>query len=82
MRFLIAVAVLSCLCACKYAATPEGDAKREADAKQVESLGGAASAASALLPPPFNLIVSAAVGVGATLAAQKIRGNKPAQNAQ
>lgn len=59
-----------------YPATPEGDAKRAADAKMVEDAGKAGATAAALLPPPFNLIVAGAIGIGATIAAQKISGGK------
>ncbi len=60
-----------------YPTTPEGDAQREADARAVEAAGGSVATAAGLLPPPFNLIVAGVVGVGATIAAGKIRGKPP-----
>lgn len=59
-----------------YPSTPDGDAKRAADAKMVEDAGKAGATVAALLPPPFNLIVAGVVGIGATIAAQKIAGGK------
>lgn len=83
MKALCCVAGIVVLAAgCKYAASIEGDAKRESDAKQVETFGAAASSASALLPPPFNLIAASAAGVVATIAAQKIRSGKTQPPAQ
>jgi hypothetical protein len=61
---------------CSYPATPEGDAKRAHDASTVQTVGDSLAAASAALPPPFNLIAAGLVGMGTTLVVQKIKGKK------
>lgn len=64
------------LCGCSYAPTPEGDIQREADAKMVEEVSGSASAITTALPPPWNLIAAAGLGVVGTVVAGRIRKGK------
>lgn len=61
---------------CSYPSTPEGDAKRAHDAQTAQTVGDSLAAASAALPPPFNLIAAGLVGMGTTLVVQKIKGKK------
>jgi hypothetical protein len=78
-RPLLPVAfVAGCLLASctTYPATPEGDARRAADASTIQKAGDSLVAASTFLPPPFNLIAAALVGIGTTIAVQKVGGKK------
>jgi hypothetical protein len=72
----IAVIIALASFGCSYAPTAEGEAKREADAKLVEDVSNSATAIATALPPPWNLLAAAGIGVVGTLAAGRIRKGK------